>query len=320
MNMKKLKMAYKFLKRIKLIFSLNVNAVKYVGLETWMHLKYAAPNDELISHSLNGSAISTIALKDIHRIEKGLSLNDAKRPFGQDLVKRMLIFKDYSRKSPSELKLSVRAVKALEALEKWNAEGDRSLGELTTLTSPYSGAMDEVGWTEFFQSRRSIRNYSDVWPAPDSLEILKVLELALNTPSVCNRQSWKVWYLSEKSKVNKVLSLQNGNSGFSNLNALLIFGVDRRKFTLGSERNQHWIDGGLFAMSFIWALHSRGLGSCLLNWSVAPERTKELRELIGAEEYYEFITLCAVGRFDKESLSAISPRKAPTEYITFFTD
>ena len=73
-------------------------------------------------------------------------------------------------------------------------------------------------------------------------------------------------------------------------------------------------------MTTIWVLHARGFGSCLLNWSVSPYRTQELRTLIGAEEYFEFITLCAVGRFEKESLVAISPRQAPTEYITFFTE
>ena len=318
--MRYLKIAYKFLRRKKKIFISNVKTVKYVCLETWMHLKYAAQNDDLISHSLRGSALSTIALKDIHRIEKGLSLNDARRPFGVDVIKRISIFLDYPRKLPSDNHLRERAVEAIESLGKWNMEADRSLGVLTTLASPYSGTMDQVAWAEFFKSRKSIRNYAGVSSAPDSLEILKIIELAINTPSVCNRQSWKVWYVTEKSLVDKVLSLQNGNSGFRNLNAILIFGVDRRKFTIGSERNQHWIDGGLFAMTTIWVLHARGFGSCLLNWSVSPYRTQELRTLIGAEEYFEFITLCAVGRFEKESLVAISPRQAPTEYITFFTE
>jgi nitroreductase len=317
--MKKLKIVYKRLRWAKLIFSLDVKAVKDVCLETWMHLKYAAPDDWLISQSLEGSALSTIALKDIHRIEKGLSLDNAKRPFGVDLAKRISIFMDHGRKTSSNHQLSVRAVQALDSLKKWNTEGDRSVGELTTLANPYSGTMDQAAWAEFFKSRKSIRNYSDVSPPPDSLEILKIIELAINTPSVCNRQSWRVWYLSEKSLVSKVLLLQNGNSGFRNLNAILIFGVDRRKFTRGSERNQHWVDGGLFAMSTIWALHANGLGSCFLNWSVSPKRTSELRALIGAEEYIEFITLCAVGRFEKDSLVAISPRQAPSDYITFFT-
>ena len=315
--MRKIKIAFRLLRRFRLIFSLNFKAMKDICLETRMHFKYAAPDDALISQSLKGSAISTIALKDIHRIEKGLSLINAKRPFGVDLAKRMSLFIEYCRKSRFDHQLSARATDALHSLAKWNREGDRGLGELTTLTSPYSGRMDQASWAEFFRSRKSIRNYSDVSSAPDSLEILKVIEMAINTPSVCNRQSWNVWYVSEESLLSKVLLLQNGNSGFRNLNSILIFGVDRRKFTLGSERNQHWIDGGLFAMSTIWALHAHGFGSCLLNWSVSPERTKELRALIGAEEYFEFITLCAVGRFEKESLAAISPRRSPSEYITF---
>ena len=134
-----------------MIFSLNVKAVKWVCEETWMHLKFAAQDDDLISRSLKGSALSTIALKDIHRIEKGLSLHYAKRPFGADLVKRIKIFTDYARKSPSDHLLSVRATKALALLGKWNREGDRSIGELTTLASPYSGTMNEAAWASFFK-------------------------------------------------------------------------------------------------------------------------------------------------------------------------
>ena len=316
-QMKRLKILYKFIRRIRLMYSLKVKAVKDVCVDTWMHLKYAAPSDGLISASLKGSALETIVLKDIHRIEKGLSLNDAKRPFGSDLVKRISVFLELGKNMRKVEPLGIRAVEALRALEKWNDEGDRSLGKLTTVAIPYLGTMDQAAWAEFFESRKSIRNYSDVLPPPDSSDISKVIEWAINTPSVCNRQSWKVWFITEKSLVSKVLLLQNGNSGFRNLNAILVFGVDRRKFTLGSERNQHWIDGGLFTMSTIWALHAQGFGSCLLNWSVSPERTSELREVIGAEEYFEFISLCAVGRFEKDSLVAISPRLAPDEYINF---
>jgi nitroreductase len=300
-----------------LMYSREVKAVKDVCVDTWMHLKYAARSDEFISASLKDSALETIVLKDIHRIEKGLSLNDAKRPFGSDLARRISVFLERGKNIRNVEPIDIRAIEALAALEKWNDEGDRSLGKLTTLANPYSGTMDQTAWAEFFQSRKSIRNYSDVLPPPDSLDISKVIQWAINTPSVCNRQSWKVWYITEKSLVNKVLQLQNGNSGFRNLNSILVFGVDRRKFTLGSERNQHWIDGGLFTMSTIWALHAQGFGSCLLNWSVSPERTSELRAIIGAEEYFEFISLCAVGRFEKDSLVAISPRLAPHEYINF---
>ena len=48
---------------------------------------------------------------------------------------------------------------------------------------------------------------------------------------------------------------------------LLIIAMDLKAFVPAHERYQHWIDGGMFSMSIIYALHSLGLSSCCLNWS-----------------------------------------------------
>jgi len=124
----------------------------------------------------------------------------------------------------------------------------------------------KVDLSEFFASRYSIRDFSEE-PVADSL-VRQAVELAKKTPSVCNRQAWRVYALSKKEEIQAALSHQNGNSGFNEkIHKLLIVVCDIEAFAGSEERYQQWIDGGMFSMSLIYALHSLGLGTCALNWS-----------------------------------------------------
>lgn len=287
-------------------------AFVYVSIDSFSHFRYAAPDDGFISVKLKEYSKITILEKDLHRIEKGLSLINAKKTFGAEPANRIASYLNSSNE-PNDGIYKKRSRTALQAREKWINLGDRSEGRLTEKVSPVFGDSKRDLFERFFTSRRSIRNF--VGPAPSIDQIVEAIKWSINTPSVCNRQGWYVWYVTEEHLLQKILRLQNGNSGFNNLNSVLIFGMDRKKYTLGSERNQIWVDGGLFAMSTAWALHAQGLGTCFLNWATSPRKTRALRSLINASRNIEFTTLCAVGFFEKDTLVAISPRKNPSEYV-----
>lgn len=288
-------------------------AVTFIFNDAINHFKYSAPDDHFLSLKTKEFSKRTILEKDLHRIEKGLSMNNARKIFGLEVYSRIRMFRD-SHLNESDYHHVNRANQALGALEAWQKSGDRSLGVLTETVSPLSNDDLRSLYRIMFQTRKSIRNFSD--GVPRESEIVDSISWALNSPSVCNRQSWRVWYVTDHTILEKILALQNGNAGFNNLNALLVFGIDRRKFTLGTERNQPWIDGGIFAMSTVWALHAHGIGTCFLNWSTSPRHSRLLRRHLQVEEYIEFITLCAVGHFDKDTLVAISPRKKVIDYLS----
>lgn len=74
------------------------------------------------------------------------------------------------------------------------------------------------------------------------------------------------------------MSYQNGNSGFGHtVPALFVITSDMRIFEKSGERNQGWVDGGLFAMALVYALHALGLGACMLNWSQDHDQDDALR-------------------------------------------
>ena len=168
---------------------------------------------------------------------------------------------------------------------------------------------------KFFFSRRSIREYNN--KNVRDADIKRAVELALRTPSACNRQPWKVYYTSEKAKKLSILKHQAGNAGFGEeIPTLVLITADRAAFGSPQERNQHWIDGGMFSANLVLAFHSLGLLSCCLNWAVKPNTDWRLRRLLDLPKCEDIIMMISVGYPNEENISCVSPRKEIQHYLT----
>jgi nitroreductase len=82
------------------------------------------------------------------------------------------------------------------------------------------------------------------------------------------------------------------------------------------ERNQPWIETGMFAMSLIYALHAMGLGTCCLNWSVEPEKDEALKRDLDLPESFAIGMMIAVGALPDEILVAESRRVSLDQILT----
>lgn len=166
---------------------------------------------------------------------------------------------------------------------------------------------------DFFLSRYSLRDFK-----PDSIpeeELLRAIELVKKTPSVCNRQEWKIYHTSDRSVIKEALKHQSGNKGFGHLVPnLIIVSIDLRAFIQGQEHYQQWIDGGMLSMSIVYSLHSLGIGSCCLNWSQKPKIEKQLRKSLNIENHNSVIMMIACGYPNNTNAVCVSPR-VPTSYI-----
>ena len=172
----------------------------------------------------------------------------------------------------------------------------------------------KIDLTEFFACRYSIRNFTD--EEVDYNLIEQAIRMAQKTPSVCNRQSSKVYIFRNEEDRQLVLSYQNGNRGFGHLvNKVLIVTSDLQNFVSVGERNQCWIDGGMYAMSVVYALHSLGLGTCCLNWSVEYEVDRRLRKAANIPDSEAVIMMIAVGHIPEQLSVAQSPRKSIEEVM-----
>lgn len=130
----------------------------------------------------------------------------------------------------------------------------------------------------FSSSRHSCRNFID---APIPLEdLIDSIKLAQNAPSACNRQPVRIYVVSDKEKIQSILSLQNGNRGFGNsIDKLVVVCSYLGCYSL-LESECAYVDAGIFCMNLAYSLHYKSVGSCILNWCVDREKDLALRNII----------------------------------------
>lgn len=154
--------------------------------------------------------------------------------------------------------------------------------------------IDNQNFYDFAKSRKSIRNYSGELVPRITIE--KVIELANTSPSVCNRQGTKVKLIENKKLIDKVLEIQGGFTGYiETVHQLLIVTVDRQYFYTIGERNQFYIDGGIYLMNLLYALHFYKIAACPANWGKDIQAEKELNKYIQIPESEKIICMIPIG-------------------------
>jgi nitroreductase len=84
-----------------------------------------------------------------------------------------------------------------------------------------------------------------------------------------------------------------------------------------AERNEIWVDGGMFSMSLVYALHSLGLGTCCLNLCQNASEENRLRALVGITPHHSPVMMIAVGNIPETLSVAHSQRKLVKEVLTW---
>jgi len=236
-------------------------------------------------------------IKIYHTLEKSLSFRKQKKGAGKSVenLLRGYLGPNIKNKSFSE-KVAEDVLTEFKGKQNINSknEGVGSLGGVI----PYSVALMRKGVLEhpedFFFSRYSIREFDGSKIGRE--KIMRAIELASKTPSSCNRQPWFTYHLDDGELINKVLSIQGGANGFGEtISNLVIISVDQRAYDTAVERYQGWIDGGMYGMSFIYACHSLGLGTCCLNWAKNTSDEKSLRSLLPIKNEHSVLMMIGIG-------------------------
>ena len=171
----------------------------------------------------------------------------------------------------------------------------------------------KINFKNIQQNRYSVREFSskDV----ELGVIHKAIDLSTKSPSVCNRQPIRVHVIKNHEIIKNILKIQGGFDGYEYPNCLLLLTADTRSYVGENERNQGFIDGGVFAMSLLLSLEYYGLAACPLHAMFDPEKDRSVKERLNiiAPEY--LIMFIAVGHFNKENKVAISSRRS-TKSIT----
>ncbi|PSV98599.1 hypothetical protein C9I88_03990 [Photobacterium iliopiscarium] len=273
-------------------------------------------------------------LQDKHRIEKGLSLPNPRYGFGQLALDRLYNnLKNYEEIVGKDeyYFIGIGAFKQYYNFHENNSNIPDFFYKFSDLFSDFnlSKLTDSVGlkkiensnisfeeYNKFMLSRSSCRNFD--YDRKIELDTLNKCSIsAIKTPSVCNRQHWKIHYFFG-DKAQTLLKFQNGNTGFSdNIPCLGVVTVNLKSFYTPSERYQHYIDGGMFSMSLINSFHAIGLSSCALNWAAPLASDIKLHKLGYIQESESVVMFIAIGYAKDGTMVAKSPRIKNSDKFKF---
>ena len=164
----------------------------------------------------------------------------------------------------------------------------------------------DSSFKNFLKSRYSVRNF---YGKISIKKILEAIEIAINSPSACNRQPSRVHIIKSKYLKREVLKLQGGNRGFGHLaDKVLIVTAELSGYRDVSERNGVFVDGGLFSMNLLNALHYQKIAACPLNWYNSNTNDLKLRQLLSLPKSETVIMMIACGGLPNEVKLAYSKK------------
>jgi len=289
-----------------------------------------ASNAGITSHE---QAIARL-IATYHNIEKGLSLPNPRSGFGERNLRILLDLLALPRLDQQHPSVIVaRHVLAaylafnedagcsdvpyraeIEAAVALLPERGTGAGGLRKVTKADVLAATEAVSDRFFLERHSVRQFSG--QPVDMAAIERAVTMALKSPAVCNRQNSRVYVASDPEVKQRLLKFQGGSNGFGEgIDKVLIVTTRLSYFWGSGERHQAWVDGGLFSMSLLLALHAQALGAVCLNWSRSTADTEKLRQMVGMEKDEIVIMMIGAGQLREEFVVPVSHRQSASAAI-----
>ena len=313
------KSIYYFLKGIKFSFPL----IPWTCYWFYRDLRYS-------NLSLTREARLSSLLINGHVLEKGITMPERRKGFGQPLVKYIMknIRKCISIYGNDYIEIQA-ALRDLKQYQEINGECiSHLLNEEINSLMPYlqdkesENCFEQTSeryftwhtFEELAHSRHSIRNFSN---APIKIELVTdAIRIAQTAPSACNRQSVRVKIISAPDKIEFIRHLQNGNRGFGHLaDKFLLITVEQ-----GAWDYQHhtsaFLDAGIFTMNLLYALHDKHIGACTLNAHFSRKQWNTLNETIGIPKSEIPIVFIAIGNIPEKFMLAKSQRLNTQDIVT----
>ena len=168
---------------------------------------------------------------------------------------------------------------------------------------------------EFAESRHSVRWFSQ--QPVDGEKLIKAIQLAQTAPSACNRQATRVKIVSSPNGKKLCCELQNGNRGFGNLaDKWLIITSELGNWSSFYPQDPY-VDGGIFTMNLLYALHYYGIVACTLNAHLDKEQLERLQEGIGYPKSEIPIAFIVIGNPEEKFMVPKSRRLKTDDIVQY---
>ena len=269
---------------------------------------------------------SSVCLRrNIHRIEKGLTMKERRNTFALDyLEETVACYLEEADRAPSSsdvkwaydvLEEYFSVVESTPVVEdcavRVRAKGRPSGDDKKAPRVPANHGDPAVSFEELFklaESRHSIRWFDGRTVSRDLVD--KAVILAGQAPSACNRQPFEFRLIDDQDLLKKVAAIPMGIVGYED-NIPMLAVIVGKLDSFFDERDRHliYIDGSLAAMSFVLALQSLGLSTCCINWPDIQGKDQEMSTALNLEVYERPVMLVAIGYRDEDALVPYSQKK-----------
>jgi len=268
-----------------------------------------------------GRAATFRLRRSIHRIEKGLSMRQRRTCFGlnyieptvDDLTSFMKVDDGANFAEIQWYRSTLEAYFAvctstdgrfLRAREKFRGAGfSNPSGRLI----PFPAGQREALTLDYSQlealarRRRSVR-----WFLPTPIPrhtLLRAVATANQSPSACNRQSVRIRIFDNPNEARKITALAPGAAGLHhNFPAAAVLIGDLSAYAHERDRHAIYVDGGLKAMTFMYALEVLGVSTCALNWPENARLDKAAAHALGLAPHERVVLMIAAGVADPDGL------------------
>ncbi len=268
-------------------------------------------------------------LLNIHALEKGM-LNDNPRPFGKEKINTLLnslnqyyLHSNNKNINSFAVELTISILNSyINFYKKNNWENKEEYNQVLNFLKSYkknnllSGAHTiekekfidntKFDFFSFLKSRHSTRSFKNI-PLKKE-DIKKAIEMAILSPSACNRQMCKIFHIKNKDLIINYLS-GIGNFDLKNNIDFFLVTFDMDNYLFLSDRHEGWFNAGLISMNFVNALHSLGIGSCFLQFGNLLKEEKELKEKLNIPLNNRIAIVIAAGYYKDSFKVAYSTRK-----------
>lgn len=269
-----------------------------------------------------------------HSIEKGMTHKNL-RPFGEkkinDILNNLIILDNFNVTKSTAYSIGYNILiqwKNLYDINNWYKTNcyikvtkylentkhnfvECKVGSFVNTKDEYSKYYN-FDYLDAIQTRHSVRDFKI--KEINQKDLKYCIQSAIWSPSACNRQMCKIYYVKSNNKKKELSDAIMGLTGFNNesINLFLIT-YDISAFLFFGERNQGYFNAGLFAMNFVNALHFRGIGSCFLQWGNKHSQEKSIKKILGIPKNEKIVISIAAGYYKDNTLVPRSQRKKISE-------
>lgn len=268
-------------------------------------------------------------IRNSHRLEKGLSMRDRRPVFAEgyilDLVQDVItawtldskLNKKQLRWSIDVLNEYFNTVDKTETITDAKKEFDQFCDKIDyepgsripKTRTKIEQDIIEYGELKGLAEQRTSTRWFQKQKVPRE-EIDKALQIASESPSACNRQSFEFRFYDDDDLIEEISKLPMGAKSYrSNIPCLgVIVGKQRAYF---NDRDKHviYIDASLAAMAFQFGLESLNLSSCCINWPSIPKNDWDIAKKLNLDADEEVIMMMAIGYPDPNGKVPHSEKK-----------